>query len=449
MIRNRILCDGAEDYSSYKAFIYRYTLIKDTPSPTNPKKILKKGTWYYGSHLGDIDDPYWESCENEDFRILFASPEEFFDLEIIALYEKYSVAKMEEDMHLRENAKEVMSDMSFNGHTGFMKKDMFIDRDKVKKFVNEINKRTESKWPITYEDKKDHKGDKVRSLQVRDKDDKKHQSDIKDLINDANGVVDLDKNPNIDPVVICQDRQLEDWDDTDDTRIDGNMTTGAITNRGCKATHVPVMRIPVEDHSHLNENELRHASYMLNRSGKKKRKNTDVDDATKFIFDRISQMGKYEHDTKPNRDMIEHDYDLSRQQVKKVMSNVTDRIYEHKQSQQNMVYIDYTDAEKEAYVSELKELHEDTIIFFASALMADKIPARLLTEIQKDVEQSKCDDREPYKKIIIAVHFSQSKTARDDWRINLWPSLAKQWENLNSDYSLDYEEFDLTRSDTK
>ena len=70
MIRNRILCDGAEDYSSYKAFIYRYTLIKDTPSPTNPKKILKKGTWYYGSHLGDIDDPYWESCENEDFRIL-------------------------------------------------------------------------------------------------------------------------------------------------------------------------------------------------------------------------------------------------------------------------------------------------------------------------------------------------------------------------------------------
>ena len=48
--------------------------------------------------------------------------------------------------------------------------------------------------------------------------------------------------------------------------------------------------------------------------------------------------------------------------------------------------------------------------------MSNKIPAKILDMVADDIEQAKLDDRDPFKKIILAVHFSKSKALRDEWR---------------------------------
>ena len=80
-----------------------------------------------------------------------------------------------------------------------------------------------------------------------------------------------------------------------------------------------------------------------------------------------------------------------------------------------------------------------------------KIPAMILKYINDDVNQARLDDREPYTKIILAVHFAKSKSARDYWRQDggEWDNLSKRWKLLDTKYELDYKEFALTQDDTK
>ena len=133
------------------------------------------------------------------------------------------------------------------------------------------------------------------------------------------------------------------------------------------------------------------------------------------------------------------------------MDGVKDWIYEEEQRKINQVYKDYTTEEKNDFVIKLKKDHKNTIIGWISAGMSDKIPAKILDMVADDIEQAKLDDRDPFKKIILAVHFSKSKALRDEWRKKdgIWDSLSTKFANLNSSYQLDYEEFPLTVSDTK
>ena len=77
-IAEEIIPEEAYDFSSYNGFCYKFSLTKDVESPTTPGKILPKGKWYLGAHGSDdpkkdcnILDGYAESCENEDFRLLY------------------------------------------------------------------------------------------------------------------------------------------------------------------------------------------------------------------------------------------------------------------------------------------------------------------------------------------------------------------------------------------
>ena len=414
--------------------------------------MLPEGKYYLGGHGSNdpnkdvtVDDGYWQSCKDPEFKLLFSGTEPIFKHKVWGLAPDWDNIKDEENMLLEErNA--TASEMSWNGNNGFPVHAR-INRKACKKMVDEIIKRHESKWEVRYEDKKEHDEDKISSLQVRAADDISHKNDIKQLINDAGGVVDLDKNPNIDPIVIFEERDPSGKS----LRVDGNMTSGAITMKDCLAMFIPTIRIPLKDHKHLSDDEVRHIALMLNRRGSKIKKATMVEDAIKFILG-ISDYGNKKYNTPFNRKMIREDYDLDSKQVGRVMDGVHDANYEEKQAEANKVLIDHTEAQKDEKVGELQKKYPNTIIFYVSAKVGMKIPAMILKYIDDDVEEARLDDREPYTKIILAVHFAKSKSARDHWRKKNngeWANLSSRWELLETKYELDYREFALTQDDTK
>jgi len=448
----------AYSYNSYNGFLYQYTLIKDVPSPTNPNKIIPKGKMYLGAHGSNdpnknrhVHDGYHESCRDDDFRLLYSGTEPVFKFEVWYLCKNWNEAKNEEHRLLKEyNNGEgaAKSKMSWNGNNGFATH-KHIERKTCKAMVDELRKRSENKWGVNYTDKKSYLGETLARIQVRLKDDTAHRKDIKNRINDASGVVDLDKNKDIDPTVIFEQRHP----DGRDQLIDGNMTSGAICLKDCKAQKVPEIRVPLEDHEHLSDDEVRHISNMLNRKGRKVKKSLSVEDAVKFILD-TTDNGTREYDTKYNRTMIREDYDLSYDQVNDVMKGVKDELFAEEQRKINMVLPDYTDEEKQAFVDDLKKLHTDEIIFYYSAGMSDKMTFKILTAVDKEIcsAAEAIPPRNPKKKVKIVTHYSQSKTIRDLWikkHTGTWAVLKRCWDQINSDIEISYVEMPLTQPDTK
>ena len=458
-IAEKEIPSDAYNYESYNGFLYSYNLIKDVEAPTKKGIIIPKGKCYIGAHGSDkldeincnVDDGYKESCKDEDFRLLFCGTEPVFKLKVWYLCKNWSEAKNEENRVLKEFDNGIgaaKSDMSWNQNNGFPTHKQ-INRKDCKAIVDEIRKRTNCKWGILYSSKKEYSIEKLARIQVRTKDDKEHKKDIKHRINDKNGVVDLDKNKDIDPTVIFEKRHS----DGRDQLIDGNMTSGAICALDCKAQKIPEIRVPLEDHEHLSNDDVRHISNMLNRKGKKIKKSVNVDDAIKFILD-ITDNGKREYDTKFNRSMIKEDYDLSSDQVNSVMKGVKDSIFKEKERANNMVLPDYTDGDKQDFVDKWKKFLPEEIIFYCAVSIADKIPHKILENIAKDIEEAEAElpKRDPFKKVRLVVHYSQSKSLRDYWirkDTGGWAMLEKYWENLNSDYTIDYEEMPLSVEDIK
>ena len=294
----------AYDYDSYNGFTYSYILVVDTPSPTEKDKVHPKGKMYHGAHGSDdedvnanIDDPYHQSCRDKDFRLLYSSGKPVFKLVINELFTNWSEAKNAEHIFLKKERTK-NPEMFFNNHNGFSTHKL-IDRDKVHKLVNEIKKRENNKFGWNLEDKKNHEETNISSFQVRYEEDKKHELDVMHLLNDNEGVTDITKNKNIDPVVICENRGVCGRD----VRIDGNITTAAILHKKSLAEKVPTIRIPEEVHKEYTDDELRHAALMLNKREQKIKKPTNIDDAIKFIYG-YSQKGKYPYNTKENKKLI-------------------------------------------------------------------------------------------------------------------------------------------------
>ena len=454
-------------YSSYNGLLYEISLIKDVPSPTKPGVICPKGKSYIGAHGSDnpnkncnVDDGYLESCRDEEFRLLICGTEPVFKLRVWYLVKNWSEAKNEEHRVLKEFGENgegaAKSEMSWNQHNGFPTHRL-IDRKACKAMVDEIIKRENCKWGVNYVSPSKYRGKTLERIQVRKKDDVSHKKDIKHRINDNNGVVKLNENPDIDPCVIFEKRA----DDGRDTLIDGNMTSGAICQKDCKAQEVPEICVPLEDHEHLTNSEVRHISNTLNRKGKKVKKSVDVETATKFLLDitndgedEITEFDYDKYDTKFNRTMIREDYDLNSDQVNSAMDGVKDELFSEEQKKLNMLLPDYTDEEKQARVDELKKVFSDEIIFYASAKNLDKMRSMILNKIDKDIEEAEASipKRKPYKKVRLVAHYAQSKSTRDYWIKKSTGGkaiLKRQWDNLNSEYELDFEEIALAVKDTK
>ena len=454
-------------YSSYNGFLYEISLIKDVESPTRPGVILPKGKSYIGAHGSDnpnkncnVDDGYLESCRDEEFRLLICGTEPVFKLRVWYLVKNWNEAKNEEHRVLKEFGENgegaAKSEMSWNQHNGFPTHRL-IDRKACKAMVDEIIKRENCKWGVNYVSPSKYKGKTLERIQVRKKDDAAHKKDIKHRINDNNGVVKLNENPDIDPCVIFEKRA----DDGRNTLVDGNMTSGAIKQKDCMAQEIPEICVPLKDHEHLTNSEVRHIALSLNRRGKKIKKPTDVEDAIKFLLgitnegeDEITEFDYDKYDTKFNREMIKEDYDLNSDQVNKTMDGVKDALFDEEQRKLNMLLPDYTHEEKQARVDELKVTFPEEIIFYASTKNLDKMRAMILAHIDKDMEEAAAaiPEREPYKKVRLVANYSQSKSSRDFWirkDTGAKAILQRQWDNLDSAYELAFEEIALAVKDNK
>ena len=168
----------------------------------------------------------------------------------------------------------------------------------------------------------------------------------------------------------------------------------------------------------------------------------------------LTKNGEKEYDTKYNRTMIKEDYDLSSSQVNDVMKGVKDSIFEAEQRKINMVLPDYSDQDKQDKVDELKKVLPDEIIFYCAVSIADKIHYKILENIDKDIQEAQAEipKREPFKKVRLVVHYSQSKTLRDGWikpRTGVWAKLERLWDNINTQYTISYVEMPLTKPDTQ
>ena len=458
-IVKKIIPSEAQDFSSYNGFLYVYTLVKDVVSPTNPNIILKKGMWYLGAHGSDdpnincnISDGYAESCKNKDFRLLYCGTEPVFELKIFYLCKNWTQAKLEEGRMLLEKIDEIDKGMSFNDKRSLnlVNKNEILDRELCKLLIREVKKREDNKWGINYQPKKKYTKSNYEFLQVKNKDDAEHRKDVKGFINDANGVVRLDKNPNVDPVLVFEGR----GENGKDLVVNGNITSGAIRSKDCKAEEVPEIRVPYEDNKHFIEKQIRYIALTLNRRGKKVRRTTDVEAAAKYVVDHIANGGQTTYDTPYNREWIKDDWDLSTEQVKSVMKKVKDALFKDEQSKKNQVLPDYSKEDENTRCDELRETFPNDIIFSASVGMTDKLPQRILDAYDDEVEIAAAEipPREPKKKVRMVMNWKQSKSNRD-WWINKkdggWVTLQRKWNNINSDIDIFYEEMELSVDDKK
>lgn len=454
-----VIPDEAQDNASYNGFCYRYSLIKDTPSPTKPHIIYKKGMWYLGAHGSDdpninanISDGYWQSCKNEDFKLLFCGTEPVFKQEIFYLCKNWTEAHIEEERQLLENVEDVLNGMSFNDKKtlNFIKKADHFDRTPCKEIIDEVLKRSENKWGVHYQSKKKYTKDNYEFVQVKEKVDTEHRTDVKNRINDAKGVVDLVENQYIDPALIFEGR----GENGKDLVVNGNVTSGAIKAEDCLAQEVPEIRVPYEDNKHISEAQYRYIALTLNRRGKKVTKTTNVPAATKFVKDHLANGGKSTYDTPHIRSWIIQDWDLSRKQVSQVMDGVKDELFKDDQKSKNQVLPDYSVQDREARCDELRKTYPNDIVFHASVGMTDKIPHRIIEAVCKDEQEAKLElpPREPKSKVKIVMDWKQSKTSRDWWKkddTGGWAKLEKGWKCLNSRITLSWEEMELSVDDKK
>jgi hypothetical protein len=462
-IAKETIPEEAYDFSSYNGLNYEFSLIKEVESPTRPGEMLPKGKWYTGAHGSDdlsqnknVDDGYAESCKNEDFRLLYAGTEPIFHKRVFHLCKNWTEAKKEESRLLLERSEEIKNGMSFNDPKtlNFIDKDEHLDRNPCKKILDEVLKRENNKWGITYQPKKKYTKSNYQFVQVKEKIDATQKSDVKIFINEAKGVVKLDKNPNIEPVLVFEKRGMYKGE-VCDLVVNGNVTAGAIKSKDCKAQEVPEIRIPYEENKHLNEAQYRYIGLTLNKKPTKKiTQQTGVIDATKYVHDHISKGGKYTcYDTKETRKWLKNDWNLGDKQVNTVMQNVADKLFKKQQEEMNRSMPDYDKEDENTRCDELRGTYPNYIIFSGSAKMIDKLPMRIMEKYDQEVEECNASipKKEPRTKVKMVLNWRQSKTLRDNWVKKPdggWIKFQKMWEQI-SDIEIQWEEMQLTVDDKK
>jgi len=456
--------EEAYDFSSYNGLCYEFILIKEVESPTRPGEMLPKGKWYLGAHGSDdpnkncnILDGYAESCQNEDFRLLYSGTEPVFHKRVFYLCKNWSEAKKEESRLLLERSEDIINGKSFNSPKtlNLIDKNEHLDRAPCKVLIDEVLKRENNQWGINYQPKKKYTKSNYEFLQVKEKPSLAQKTEVKKHINEAKGVVKLEKNPNIEPVLVFEKRGTNDKNQLCDLVVNGNVTAGAISYRDCKAQEVPEIRIPYEENKHLNETQYRYIALTLNKANSKKiTQSTGVEDATKYVHDHISKGGSYSYDTKQNRRWIREDWDLRYDQVNDVMQNVADQLFKQEQKSLNRSMPDYTKDDENTRCDELRVVYKNHVIFSASAQMTDKLPMRILTAFDKEVEECKAaiPKREPRTKFKIVLNWGQSKTFRDNWVKEPdggWIKFKKIWKQSGSFIEIEWEEMELSVDDKK
>ena len=248
----------------YEAYLYRFTNKND-------------GKMYIGYHKGAVVDKYQHSSTNKEFNDAFSDPNSSFVYDVLSYGSSVNMLQLESQYLTQVDAR---NNSKYYNKTNGIQQHAIVDLEKVKSLVKDIR---DGSYPKTLEDIQTHVD--MASYQVRFQHDDKHQKEIKESVDLANGdtVNCFGKGQGL-QVVVFEGR----GGNGGDLRVDGNHSVyGASKSKHC--TRIQVIRVPYYINKDITDAELSTFSNLLNPRSAVRRKETDEATAIKYVLDQYKK----------------------------------------------------------------------------------------------------------------------------------------------------------------
>ena len=357
---------------------------------------------YLGVHKGFVEDEYWQSSTDGDFIKVFSDSSSELLYEILA-YGTYDEMTVKEHTMLKKvNAKN--NPLYYNKSNGSPRQPV-ADLEKCKGLLARIEN---GEFHVGKEPIEDLIV--LERLQVRTEDIGKHQTEIKQKIEDAGGNTDK-----CNPIIIYEER----GSNGEDVIGDGNHTLMA-ADKAKGAHEVPVSRIPKKIHKDYSDEEIRGVGNLLNRREDIVKEYTTNEDAIKWIVGRaVIGVDVY---SDSNKEWLK-EYGHTRHRISTILKKAEQEVEEGKLAQSNHIFCKY-DAEPHKSRMENKveqNRTSDTMCFSMSSGLFDwrKVINKLFDNTEYNKKSGTYDIVKP--NIVVVVHHP-SVAYEDDWKMNNQPA---------------------------
>jgi len=373
---------------NYEGYLYRFT-------------NLKNNMMYLGVHKGFVEDEYWQSSTDKDFTKVFSNSASELLYEILD-YGTYDEMTVKEHTVLKKvDAKN--NQLYYNKSNGSPRQPV-ADLEKCKGLLARIENGEFNAGKEPIKDLMD-----LERLQVRTEDIGKHQTEIKQKIEDGGNT---DK---CNPVVIYEERGSEG----SDVIGDGNHTLMA-ADKSKGAHEVPVARISKKIHKDYSDEEIRGIGNLLNRREDIVKEYTTNEDAIKWIVGRAAKGVDVYSDS--NKEWL-IEYGHTRQRISTILKKAEQEVEEGKLAQLNHIFCKYDAEPHKSRMDNKVEQNRtgDTMCFSISSGLFDwrKVINKLFDNTEYNKKTGTYDIVKP--NVIIVVHHP-SVAFEDDWKMNNQPA---------------------------
>lgn len=406
--------------SSYEGYLYSYT-------------NLTTNQIYLGIHKGSVNDDYNHSSTNVEFAEVFADSNSRLKFEVLNYGDYLEMQQLENTLLKKVDARK--NPLYYNKSNGFPVYNQ-PDLDKCQSFADRLNN---GEFNVGKEPIGTHT--EMAALQVRFKHDAKHQKDIKERVDDADGNTDK-----CFPVLVWEGR----GEDGEDLRGDGNHTVwGASASKHC--IDIPVMRVPYELHKDFSNEELRAIGNLLNKRPEIIKKDIDVDDGIKHCLDNydvgvpcdsisniawLKAFGFTGSATKGTINTIIKKAQAAAKKSDMKKSGLLWKNYAARPHHQEMLDM----------VDMFSRQPNTTSVYMSSLkFSSDRILERLFAA--RPTEALKAMGVDEVNKIVVVIHHSTPE-AEENWKLNVQPA----WMNIinyifKDDFEVKFFEMPTTESD--
>lgn len=384
--------DIPEPPAHYESYLYKFT-------------NLDNGKKYVGIHKGLVEDNYYNSSKNIEFKNDYTNANSKFKFEVLAYGDHTEMSFKESAILTKADAKN-NSDWYNQSNGGAIKEKLRMD------LVKEMVQRIQS----GEFDCKDSNGNYIKErkediwnldrLQVR------AEQYIPELVNSVRDKIE-DKMGNTDacePILIYEQRlpSKTPKGNRRDVIGDGNNTIEAVY-RAKSAVSVKVRRIPYDIHRELSNQELRAIGGMLNPEPEIRKVPSSTADAVKYIVGVYDTTG-YTPDCKENLEYLRAVGFTSNQIKKTILPNAEDIIKKKQFQLGNQIFIEYgTGSRHREDLNNMCEAQKNSTthaeITSSSHIRLD----RLMTGFRKVYQQNN-----KKKKLVVVIHHP-TPSAKEDW----------------------------------
>ena len=380
---------GYDPLDEDSGFLYKFTNLAN-------QKI------YLGIHKGRVDDGYWNSSENDEFRGDFGHPDSTWKYEVLD-YGSYIDMTVVEHTILKQN-KAVKNDKFYNDSNGSpMKKMRTVSRLEIKRLAEEINS---NEYPTVMMDVEELLNkDNCRRLQSRAIDSDENIRDIKtDIDDNAGRTKDMDL-----WVVLVEDRTYQGinkqyW------LVGGNHTLQAVKSSK-HGTHVKAKIIPKSVHENFCDSSLKSLSNSLNKRSAP-RDQLKPADAAKELFEMYVDLNQPIND--PENDELLKDYGFNSRQRESVRKQAKVLVDTHDDEMIGKVWINWKTPKYEPILNGMIEDRRDKFTMVLTATSGKFNIGTILSKVRHLEMEALANKRKPKKKLVIFVTHP-NKTSRDKW----------------------------------